>query len=366
MALEGKIVDFGVADILQLISQQQKTGVLIVERSNESVEVLFWNGMILTAYSSEQNENEELGWKLVTAGIINKEQLKKATDAREKNFKHLGEILIELNMLSKEMLEQIIHNQIYDVFSEIFQWKDGSYAFRPKSIDLNEKVFSPLGLELIILDVLRMIDEWPDILKKVPSLSSVFRKTDRRLTDKDKENISHEEIVVYKLVNGRNKVGDIVDKSLIGKFATAKSLMGLLDAGYIKLIPKKKAIKADKGVKFRIDDNVLISGCYGVLALIMLILLIVSPPDIKGIYGLFTESLIPSTSRHSYFERNRLIKVKNALQIYLWENGRYPENLKALVNARILNRGEIKDSKGDMYYYKSEGGSYKLHQRDDT
>jgi hypothetical protein len=58
--------------------------------------------------------------------------------------------------------------------------------------------------------------------------------------------------------------------------------------------------------------------------------------------------------------------VKNALQIYFWENGgRYPENLKALVDARILNKREIKDSKGDMYYYKSEGGFYKLHQRND-
>ena len=362
MALEGKIVDFGVADILQLISQQQKTGVLIVERSNESVEVLFWNGMILTAYPSTQNENEELGRKLVAAAIINEEQLKKATDIREKNFKHLGEILIELNMLNKEILEQITYNQIYDVFSEIFQWKDGSYAFRPKSIDLNEKVFSPLGLELIILDVLRMIDEWPGILKKVPSLSSVFRKTDRRLTDKDKENISHEGIVVYKLVNGRNEVDDIVDKSLLGNFSTAKNLMELLDAGYIKLVTKKKTAKVDKTVKFRIDDNILITGCYGVLAVIVLVLLIVSPPDIKGAYGLFTENLIPSTIEHRYLEQSRLLKVKNSLQIYFWENGTYPENLKEVVSANLLKRGEIKNSKGDMYYYKSEGVSYKLYQ----
>jgi hypothetical protein len=160
-------------------------------------------------------------------------------------------------------------------------------------------VFSPLGLELIILDVLRMIDEWPDILKKVPSLSSVFRKTDRRLTDKDKEDISHEEIVVYKLVNGINTVDEIVDKSLLGNFSTAKNLMELLDEGYIKLIPKKKAVKVDKKVKFRIDDNILITGCYGVLAVIVLVLLIVSPPDIKGAYRLFTEPLIPSTSKHS-------------------------------------------------------------------
>jgi len=58
MALEGKIVDFGVADILQLISQQQKTGVLIVERSDQSIEVLFWNGMIISAHPIAKAEKE--------------------------------------------------------------------------------------------------------------------------------------------------------------------------------------------------------------------------------------------------------------------------------------------------------------------
>ena len=75
MALEGRIVDFGVADILQLISQQQKTGVLIVERKDDSIEVLFWNGMIISAHPIAKAEKELLGEKLVKSGLITVEQL---------------------------------------------------------------------------------------------------------------------------------------------------------------------------------------------------------------------------------------------------------------------------------------------------
>ena len=89
MALEGKIVDFGVADILQLISQQQKTGVLIVERRDDSIEVLFWNGMIICAHPIAKAEKELLGEKLVKSGLITAEQLERALDFQENNLQHL-------------------------------------------------------------------------------------------------------------------------------------------------------------------------------------------------------------------------------------------------------------------------------------
>ena len=148
MALEGKIVDFGVADILQLISQQQKTGILIVERGRESIEILFWNGMVFSANPCAQSEKDLLGKKLIKAGLVSEQQLQQALGIQEENFKHIGEILVDLDIVSKEVLNQIIHNRIYDTFSDLFQWKEGNYAFYPQSIDFNEKVSSPIAIDI--------------------------------------------------------------------------------------------------------------------------------------------------------------------------------------------------------------------------
>lgn len=362
MALEGKIVDFGVADILQLISQQQKTGALVVERGKECVEVLFWNGMILSAHPA-QSEGEQLGRQLVTSGFISEQQLQHASEKQEKNFKHLGEILVDLGMLNKEVLTQILHNQIYDVFADLFQWKEGSYAFHAKPIDFNEKIFSPLGLEHILLDVLRMIDEWPDIIRKVPSMDSVFKKSNRSFSEGEEGAMSHEQTVTYKLVDGKKSVQDITDKSLLGKFNTSKSLVELLDAGYIKVVPKKKVVTTYKTKdKFKIDERVLIKSCYGILAIFVFVLMLLSPPDMKSTFSLFSGNFYLPVAELPYFEQSRLKKIKNALQIYFWEKGKYPENLNELVSAEILRKEEIKSSKGQLYYYEPKGNSYQLHQ----
>ena len=47
MALEGTIKDFGLADILQLIGIQRKTGILVLEREGENVELKFLDGNVV-------------------------------------------------------------------------------------------------------------------------------------------------------------------------------------------------------------------------------------------------------------------------------------------------------------------------------
>ena len=364
MALEGKIVDFGVTDILQLISQQQKTGVLIVERGKESIEILFWNGMIFSANPCAEFEKEYLGKKLVKSGLVSEQLLQQALEIQEKNFKHIGEILVDLGSVKKEVLNQIIHNQIYDTFSDLFQWKEGTYTFYPQSIDFNEKISSPLAIEHILLDVLRMIDEWPGIVRRISPMDTVFRKTDRRFPNEGEERTtSYEQRVVYDLVDGHNSVQDIVDKSLVGKFNTLKSLAELLDAGNIEVKPKEKplTIEINKG-KFIVKKCALIMGSYGVLILLMVVLIFLSPPHMKNTFSLFTDNFQSHPSAQSYLEKNRLLKIKNALHIYFLEKGKYPDDLKELTSTTILRGDDIKNSKGEIYYYRSKGDSYHLHQ----
>ena len=51
MALAGTLKDFGIADILQLIGQQQKTGVLHLESKDQEVQIAFEDGNIVRAES---------------------------------------------------------------------------------------------------------------------------------------------------------------------------------------------------------------------------------------------------------------------------------------------------------------------------
>jgi len=364
MALEGRIVDFGVADIFQLISQQQKTGVLLVDKSGESIEVLFWNGMIISAHPVAKVEKELLGEKLVKSGLISTDQLQRALEMQEGNLQHLGEILVEMGILGKEMLDRIIRNQIYDTFSELFQWKEGSYAFHAKSVAFNENVFTPLALEHIILDVLRMMDEWPDIMKAISSMNTVFKKSDRSFSEGDEvveERMSHEQRIVFNLVDGHSNVQGVVDKSLLGKFTTAKAIKEILDAEYIELLHDGCSPTAHKkSLKYRAMEKTLIAGGYFIFALFLLGLIKVTPPDMKSTFSFFLNSMNPPNTVLASFEDNRLEKIKHALQIYLWEKGTYPDDLRELVAANILAEEDIKNTRGTVYAYTSQGNAYLL------
>ena len=49
MALSGTLKDFGIADILQLIGHQTKTGRLMLKTGNDEVEVYFIDGKVVFA-----------------------------------------------------------------------------------------------------------------------------------------------------------------------------------------------------------------------------------------------------------------------------------------------------------------------------
>jgi hypothetical protein len=351
MALEGKIVDFGVADIFQLISQQQKTGVLLVNKRAENIEVLFWNGMIISAHPVAKVEKELLGEKLVKSGLISADQLKRALDIQEDNLQHLGEILVEMGILGKEMLDRIIRNQ-------------GSYAFHAKSVTFNEKVFTPLALEHIILDVLRMMDEWPEIMKAISSMNTVFKKSDRSFSEGDKvleEKMSYEQRIVFNLVDGISNVQGVVDKSLLGKFTTAKAIKEILDYEYIEAVLDGSYVTYEKkSIKYMMIETVMMVGGYLIFALLLMCLMTVTPPDMKSTFGFFLNKLDPPTAVLANLEYNRLEKIKHALQIYFWEKGKYPDALHELVAANILSGEEIMSSRGKGYFYTAQRNAYSL------
>ena len=52
MALQGTLKDFSITEIIQLIGQQLKTGVLIIRRGKDLVEIHFVDGLIVHVYSN--------------------------------------------------------------------------------------------------------------------------------------------------------------------------------------------------------------------------------------------------------------------------------------------------------------------------
>ncbi|MCI0672161.1 MAG: DUF4388 domain-containing protein, partial [Myxococcaceae bacterium] len=70
MALQGTLKDFGIADILQLIGQQQKTGTLHLRSRDQEVHLAFREGVIVRAESTTRRRKDLIGAMLVRAELI--------------------------------------------------------------------------------------------------------------------------------------------------------------------------------------------------------------------------------------------------------------------------------------------------------
>ena len=99
MALQGTLKDFGIADILQLIGQQQKTGTLHLQSKEQEVHVTFRDGSIVRAESSTRRKKELIGNMLVRAELISESQLESALEIQRRTLKRLGDVLVSERIL---------------------------------------------------------------------------------------------------------------------------------------------------------------------------------------------------------------------------------------------------------------------------
>ncbi len=114
----------------------------------------------------------------------------------------------------------------------MFRYEAGKFKFDPLGGEVFPKVLVQLPADEVMLNILRMVDEWPEIEKKAPSPTKVLQKTGT--LEKHGIELSKAHNAVYRLVDGTKSVQEIIDMSLVGKFATLEILASLLEGGDIK------------------------------------------------------------------------------------------------------------------------------------
>jgi hypothetical protein len=209
------------------------------------------------------------------------------------------------------------------------------------------------GLESLLLDVLRRIDEWPEIKSVIGSFDMLFENNYAALPDLDSD-----EERVCALVDGRRSVQDIIDASVLGSFIACKTLVQLLERGAIRLLSKRAEKKADTGNLLSRAGIGMIS--FGWLAAVAALLLFLP--------GSFLESTFPvvrllrweHTPLQQAFVRDQATRLERALEIYRLITGAYPDTLRSIVDQGILSQQEIDSIQRHAIVYKKTGGSYDI------
>jgi hypothetical protein len=368
MALQGTLKDFSITEIIQLIGQQLKTGVLKIRRGKSLVEIYFVDGMIVHVYSNYRGKKDLIGEILVKAQLISEEQLDRVLKIQKETLKYLGEILVELQLLTKEDVLKVISTQIYETIYDLFWWEDGSFNFDLKLVESYKKIPFALSTEQVLLNILRMVDEWSEIEKKIFSPHLVFKKS-LGIEDKTidvlspqsylKEKLTSEQELIYHLVDGTRTVQEIIDRSLLGKFNASEILLNLMEMGMIEVVGIRtpSLIKKVRMINFR---EALAFSYYGAFLLFLLLILFYFKPNFLHVFWNSKIERVDIEIPAHFVHKAQLDRVKNALEIYYLEKGSYPLQLEELVSARLLRKSDLFYRKGISYRYELKDGKYIL------
>ena len=149
MSLVGNLEDLGLGDILQIVSLSRKSGVLVLNSRGREGKVVFLNGQVIRATSSQFGEN--LGDLLLRKGLITVEVLKKAVFIQRNSERppRLGAILADKFAVPQAEIEAAVKEQIEKIVYSFFAWDQGSFAFElGEPGELATTSFSPLQFML--------------------------------------------------------------------------------------------------------------------------------------------------------------------------------------------------------------------------
>jgi hypothetical protein len=373
MALTGTLKDFGIAEILQLIGQQSKSGVLHLKNRADEIHVIMSNGSVVSAEYAGRKARDKLGSLLVRAALISQEQLDEALAVQRRTLRRLGDILVDLGMVTKDQLREMTSLQTTQTLYKLFHWKAGTYAFEPREVAFDRETVSPLRCESVLLEGYRLIDEWPIVRRKITSGAMTFERVKllgpegsrgdgTGPLDGEAAALGKNEWRVYELATPGVTVDRIADLSRLGEFEASKALFNLVNLGVLRPVaPSRRSPAAEVGAYARGWRDRVRRGASQVLATVAIAAALAALVVLAtGSVGASAMRSLDDNRGERFVSRYQLERLRSALEVYRLENGAYPESLDALVEVGLARPRDLRYPWSQAYAYARQGDGYRL------
>jgi hypothetical protein len=337
VSLQGQLRDFGVADVFQLIAQQRKTGVLEVEATGRIFQIYFDAGAVVRGRPHEKRTHAAFAEFLVRAGVVSEPALAEALRLQEETFEPLANLLLEAGEVTSDGLASIGRLITDEVIFELFRLDDGRFCFRAESLE-EEPGDQAIGAEQVLLDALRMRDEWDQVCSRIPDFEQVptpsldieeFRQRRDEVAASSGVSVDGLERL-FRLSNGRLSARRVIDLSRLGSFAGGRGLVGLQEQGLIELQRAQPRSQELATTEVRTTRHWLLLVALGVAALSALILFAMPRGDF--------DPRIPADGLDATRRAVSEERIRQDLEVRRWLDGGYPEALAAGSAGRYLYR----------------------------
>jgi len=156
VGFKGILKSIGVSSILQILSSENRTGILQFGQGQTIWAIYLKDGKIIAASGKE---GLRLGQIFYSKGLISQKQLQEALNVAKESDNRVGEVLLDLGYISEESLKKLIRHQIREALLEISFWLEGFFEYRDCPLEFDERGIEDISTMGIILETAVRKDE---------------------------------------------------------------------------------------------------------------------------------------------------------------------------------------------------------------
>ena len=285
-----------------------------------------------------------------------------------RTLQRLGVVLVESYGVEAAVISEFARLQMTETVYRLFLWETGTYEFEQRDVDPPLEGIDPIASEHILMEGVRMMDEWPEIRRRLPSYGVTFERA-KPLPVANHPDIGPSERRAYELVEPGADLQSIIHQSRLGEFETSRAMLTLISSGFVRAVHERNVAAQAKAPKRRnyfgwltkLRPTVILGRTIIYLVIGAAIVMVVRNFDVSW-YGLSWSGVVRyrSTVAHKYVSEAQLRAIRRGLEVYRLAHGAYPDDLEALVKDQILNPRDLQFPFEQRYYYRRDGDQIRL------
>src|SRR6185503_19733778 len=230
MAIQGTLKTMSLTDLLQFLAAGRKSGTLQFDLGKITKQVYFQKGLIVGSKSNDPREY--LGQILLHYGKVNESQLQQAREVQRTSGAKLGEVLVQLGLLTESDVLDILKTRTLDAIYDLFMWNEGQFEFYDDEPLPEDLILIEVEPTTVIMEGIYRIDELARYRTMVPSDRSII-ELNAGWTSSLKLGKEYRRILYF--VEKRMTVGEICYQMHASAFHVYGQLFTLINEGVARV-----------------------------------------------------------------------------------------------------------------------------------
>jgi len=328
MALEGQLSDFNLAEILQLLAGQQKSGFLNLE-TNRNMVFIFDKGVLISTRDRRSRSRDPLESFLRAYGFFNEQQWKHVEYVRKNSSLDLTEILVSEGLMDELEMDRVLKSLAQEMAHAGMKMRRGRYHFSPtKDTPPGVKWRYNLDVQGLLMEAARRLDEEGMLKEFLPSQAITFKQGKQSL---DTDEMSDSSLWILEMALAGLPLGRIIRQGKIESFVARDLLKTWCQKDILELVqPGSEDEESNhRGSRFKMK---LQSGLRSLPITLLAVLIIGTLGWLR-----WTASPAPGPNPGEALRRAQIrSEVVTAARLFRYQKGEWPASLSEMVRSGQL------------------------------